>query len=183
MRERERLKKKAFNFFFSTRPKRIFWAIATNSFALPFQSTHCPAANLMLAHLPFPCHRGKQEPGWDRAWCPCVRRISSTSISSSTSMSLSSRFQRQRQRRRQQRQPFASSSLASSSVPMLWRIARRHPGAASGAAERTRGLRLGGESAPSFLSCFFFSSSSSAFDVGRKFEKRGSSEARKEDYY
>ena len=133
------------------------WA---NSFARPFQSTHCPAANLKLAHLLFPCHRGKLELGSARAWCPCGRWFSSTSISSTSSTSMSSsRLQQQRQRR--WRQPFASSSLASSLASLLWKRARRHLGVASGAAEKRRGLRLG-ESAPSFLSCFFFSSLSTS---------------------
>ena len=125
---------------------------ASFSFVLPFRSTHWPAANLKLAHLSFPCHRGRREPGLGRAWCPCGRRFFSSTSSTSTS-----RWQRQ-QRQRRWRQPFASSSLASSSLVsslLLRRRARRHHhhlGAARGAAEKMRR----GESATSFLCCFLF---------------------------
>ena len=112
-RERERREKTeekagiGFVFRFDRRRPRgghLEWARLVRQ--LPFQSTHCPAANLNLANLSRPCHQGKLEPGWDPAWCPCGRRLSSSSSSSSTS---SSRLPRQRRRRR-----FASSSLASS---------------------------------------------------------------------
>ena len=107
---REKTEEKAgigFVFRFDRRRPRgghLEWARLVRQ--LPFQSTHCPAANLNLANLSRPCHQGKLEPGWDPAWCPCGRRLSSSSSSSSTS---SSRLPRQRRRRR-----FASSSLASS---------------------------------------------------------------------